>query len=327
VYSYGAVALLTACTVAIALGRPAIHLLRRWGCGQQVRDDGPKSHFGKQGTPTMGGVVIIAALVAGTVASAALLRGSAASGGQAGVIATVALVIGFGLVGFADDRAIIKHKRSLGLRAREKLALQFALAAGFLYLLWALGLANPVALVPFTAWGAVALGWWYYPLAAILIVLTSNSVNLTDGLDGLAAGLVGISGIAIGVIATQGGEPALSAMCWALAGGCFGFLWYNAHPARVFMGDTGALALGAALAGAAIVLKAELLLLVIGFLFYLEAASVIAQVLSFRFTGKRILRMSPLHHHLELKGWPEPQIVTRMWIVGALIGWLAVGFR
>ncbi len=326
-YSYGAVALLTAFAAAVALGRPAIYLLRRWGCGQQVRNDGPQSHLGKQGTPTMGGVVIIAALLAGIAASAALLRGSPARGGHAGVIATAALAVGFGLVGFADDRAIIKHKRSLGLRAREKLALQFALAAGFLYLLWALGLANPVALVPFTTWGAVALGWWYYPLAAILIVLTSNSVNLSDGLDGLAAGLVGISGIAIGVIATQGGEPALSAMCYALAGGCFGFLWYNAHPARVFMGDTGALALGAALSGAAIVLKAELLLLVIGIIFYVEALSVVAQVSSFRLRGKRILRMSPLHHHLELKGWPEPQIVTRMWIAGALIGWLAVGLR
>jgi len=311
-------ALVVAFAAAVALGRPAIRLLRGWGCGQQVRDDGPRSHYAKQGTPTMGGVVILAALIAGVAASAALMQGVGA-----GALATVALAIGFAVVGFVDDRAIIKHKRSLGLRAREKLVLQFALAAGFLYLLRGLGFVNPVVLVPFTS-KLVTLGWWYYPLAAVFIVLTSNSVNLSDGLDGLAAGLAAIAGLSVGVIATQRGEPAVSAMCYALAGGCFGFLWYNAHPARIFMGDTGALGLGAALAGAAVVLKSEIMLLIIGIIFYLEALSVIAQVAAFRLTGKRILRMSPLHHHLELSGWPEPRIVTRMWIVAALIGWAAV---
>ena len=192
-----------------------------------------------------------------------------------------------------------------------------------MYLLWAAGIVNPIALIPFSR-QLVWLGWWYYPAAVVFIVLTSNSVNLTDGLDGLAAGLAAIAGIAIGVIAAALAQPLLGVICYALAGACLGFLWYNAHPARVFMGDTGALALGAALAGAAVVLKAEALLLVIGVIFYLEALSVVAQVVSFRFTGKRILRMSPLHHHLELSGWPEPLIVARMWIAAGLIGWGAV---
>ena len=311
-------ALLAAFLIAVILGRPAISLLRRYGCKQHVRDDGPESHLDKEGTPTMGGVVIILALVAASALNGAL-------GATAGVAAmlVIALAIGFGLVGFLDDRSIIKHKRSLGLRAREKLVLQFALAAGFLYLLQALGMANPVMLVPFSD-RLFALGWWYYPVAAVFIVFTSNSLNLTDGLDGLAAGLAAIASISVGAIATLRGEPALSAISFALAGACLGFLWYNTYPARVFMGDTGSLALGAALAGAAVALKAELLLLIIGIIFYLEALSVIAQVVSFRFAGKRILRMSPLHHHLELSGWPEPQIVSRMWLIGGLIGWSAV---
>lgn len=310
--------LLAGFVVALALGRPAVALLGRHHYRQHVRDDGPQSHQGKEGTPTMGGVVILIALIAATLVGRALLG---RVGGAAVIV--VALAVGFGLVGFVDDRAIIKHKRSLGLRAREKLVLQFALAAGFLYLLWALGMTNPVVLIPFTErlW---TLGWWYYPGAAIFIVFTSNSLNLTDGLDGLASGLAAIAGIAVGAIATLQGQPALSAVCFGLAGACLGFLWYNAYPARVFMGDTGSLALGAALAGAAVALKSELLLLIIGAIFYLEALSVIAQVISFRLTSKRILRMSPLHHHLELSGWPEPQIVSRLWILGGLIGWGAV---
>jgi phospho-N-acetylmuramoyl-pentapeptide-transferase len=311
-------ALVSALVTALVLGLPAIRLLRRWGCRQHVRDDGPESHLDKAGTPTMGGVMIIIAFIA-----SAAVSGAFAAGFGAGPLLVIALTLGFGLIGFADDYAIIKHQRSLGLRAREKLALQFALAAGFLYLLHAVGFVNPVTLVPFSSrlW---SLGWWYYPLAALFIVFTSNSVNIADGLDGLAAGLAAIAGIAVAVIATAQGEPVVSALCFGLAGACLGFLWFNAHPARVFMGDTGSLALGAALAGTAIVLKAELLMLIIGVVFYLEAVSVIAQVASFRLTGKRILRMSPLHHHLELSGWPEPQIVYRMWLVGGVIGWGAV---
>lgn len=311
-------ALLAAFCIAFALGRPAIRLLRRYGCGQHVRDDGPQSHLGKEGTPTMGGVIIILALVAASALTGALGRG-------ASVAATLvmALAIGFGLIGFLDDRSIIKRRRSLGLRAREKLVLQFALASGFLYLLKALGIVNLVLLVPFSH-RLLALGWWYYPLALVFIVLTANSFNLTDGLDGLAAGLAAITGISVGAIATLRGEPALSAACFALSGACLGFLWYNTYPARVFMGDTGSLAIGGALAGVAVALKAELLLVIIGIIFYLEALSVIAQVAAFRLTGKRILRMSPLHHHLELSGWPEPQVVSRMWVVGGLIAWGAV---
>jgi len=312
------VALIAAFVVAVVLCRPAIALLRRHGYGQRVRDDGPQSHLDKRGTPTMGGIVIIVAFIAAVAISLPLIS---ASGGALTLV--LALTVGFGLVGLTDDWAIIKHKRSLGLRAREKLALQFILAAGFLYLLRGLGFVNLVVLVPFSD-ALLRLGWWYYPAAAVFIVLTSNSINLTDGLDGLAAGLAAIAGISVGVLASIRGEPAMSAALFALAGACIGFLWYNAHPARVFMGDTGSLALGAALAGAAIALKAELLLLVIGIIFYIEALSVIVQVAAFRLTAKRVLRMSPLHHHLELSGWPEPQIVARMWIAGSLIGWGAV---
>jgi phospho-N-acetylmuramoyl-pentapeptide-transferase len=312
------VALVAAFAVAAALSPLAIAVLRRHGYRQRVRDDGPQSHLNKQGTPTMGGIVIIVAFVAAVAVSQPLIG---AVGGA--VTLVIGLTVGFGLVGLADDWAIIKHQRSLGLRAREKLALQFVLAAGFLYLLRRLGFVNLVVLVPFGD-ALLRLGWWYYPAAAVFIVLTSNSINLTDGLDGLAAGLAAIAGVSLGALAIARGEPAMSAAVFALAGACVGFLWYNAHPARVFMGDTGALALGAALAGAAIAVKAELLLLIIGVIFYLEALSVIVQVAAFRLTAKRVLRMSPLHHHLELSGWPEPRIVARMWIAGALVGWGAV---
>jgi phospho-N-acetylmuramoyl-pentapeptide-transferase len=312
------VALVAAFAVAAALSPLAIAVLRRHGYRQRVRDDGPQSHLNKQGTPTMGGIVIIVAFVAAVAVSQPLVG---AVGGA--VTLVIGLTVGFGLVGLADDWAIIKHQRSLGLRAREKLALQFVLAAGFLYLLRRLGFVNLVVLVPFGD-ALLRLGWWYYPAAAVFIVLTSNSINLTDGLDGLAAGLAAIAGVSLGALAIARGEPAMSAAVFALAGACVGFLWYNAHPARVFMGDTGALALGAALAGAAIAVKAELLLLIIGVIFYLEALSVIVQVAAFRLTAKRVLRMSPLHHHLELSGWPEPRIVARMWIAGALVGWGAV---
>lgn len=312
------VALIAAFVIAALLGRPVIAALRKYGYGQHVRDDGPESHLGKEGTPTMGGVVIILALIVAFALTSSL--GPPVGGGS---LLVLALAVAFGLVGLIDDRSIIKHKRSLGLRAREKLVLQFAICAVFLYLLRRMGIVNPVMLIPFSD-RLVGLGWWYYPLAALFIVFMSNSVNLTDGLDGFASGLAAISGIAVGVIATVRGEPVLSALCFALAGACLGFLWYNAYPARVFMGDTGSLALGAALAGVAVVLKAELLLLVIGIIFCVEALSVIAQVASFRLTGRRVLRMSPLHHHLELSGWPEPQIVSRLWILGGVIGWSAV---
>ena len=305
-------ALTVAFLIALALGRPAISLLRRYGCGQHVRDDGPQSHLSKTGTPTMGGVVIVIALVA-----ASALMGALANAASAAVTLVIALAVGFGLIGFLDDRSIIRHQRSLGLRAREKLVLQFALAGGFLYLLTALDMINPVLPVPFSH-RLLTLGWWYYPAALIFIVLTANSLNLTDGLDGLASGLAAIAGISVGVIATLRGEPALSAVCFALAGACLGFLWYNTHPARVFMGDTGSLAIGGALAGVAIALKAELLFIVIGVIFYLEALSVIAQVISFKTTGKRVLKMSPLHHHFELSGWSEQRVVTTFWAVGAV---------
>jgi phospho-N-acetylmuramoyl-pentapeptide-transferase len=304
--------------IAALLGRPVIAVLRKYGCSQHVRDDGPASHLGKEGTPTMGGVLIIIAFIAAFALIVPL--GLPVGGGPLLVVATAAA---FGLVGFIDDRSIVKHKRSLGLRAREKLALQFAISAVFLYLLRRLGIVNLVMLVPFSD-RLISFGWWYYPVAAVFIVFTSNSVNLTDGLDGFASGLAAIAAICVGVIATVRAEPALGALCFALAGACLGFLWYNAYPARVFMGDTGSLALGAALACAVVVLKAEALFLVVGIIFYVEALSVIAQVMSFRLTGKRILRMSPLHHHLELSGWPEPQIVSRLWVLGGLIGWSAV---
>lgn len=292
--------------LVLALGPVTIAYLRRLKFGQAVRADGPQTHLKKSGIPTMGGVLIVAAAAVAT----ALV---APPGGR--VSLALAVTLGYFLVGFADDLLIVLHHRSLGLKARVKLFWQF---------LFGFGLAAAVALTPELGprvaipggTGVLELPIWAYILfGGLLMVGTTNAVNLTDGLDGLAAGTVTIAAVAYALIALGRGEVDLAVFAAAIAGGCLGFIWFNAPPAQVFMGDTGSLALGGALGSLALLTKAELWLAIIGGLFVAETLSVIIQVISFRLTGRRVFRMSPLHHHFELLGWPESKVVARFWLV------------
>lgn len=322
--------------VALFGTRWAIAFLSRRGFGQLIRDDGPTTHHSKRGTPTMGGAVIIAAVLAGYVAAHLLsLRGPTASG-----VLLLFLMIGLGSVGFTDDYLKIRNQRSLGLRSAAKLmgqafvaiifavaALQFEDANGLTPASSALSITRDTALVL----GPLLFLVWAY----LMIAATSNAVNLTDGLDGLATGAAAITFSAYALIGVwqfgQSCERSTGTGCYevrdpldlaliaaALAGACVGFLWWNTSPAQIFMGDTGSLALGGAMAGLAILTRTELLLLLMGGLFVVVTASVILQVASFRLTGRRIFRMAPLQHHFELRGWAEVTIVVRFWIVGFL---------
>ncbi|MDR5683043.1 MAG: phospho-N-acetylmuramoyl-pentapeptide-transferase [Armatimonadota bacterium] len=293
--------------VVLAVGPLAIPWLRAFA-RQPISEDAPPRHREKADVPTMGGVLMIAAVV---VTLLALWIGSRTLG-----IVFVAF-LGCGAAGLVDDLLKARRGRNLGLRAREKLAFQIpiGLAIGY-YAMEFTGLGSALVL----PWiGEVRLGWLYLPFAVLFMVGFTNGVNLTDGLDGLGAGTVAIAAVAYTGVALHVGRADVAAFAAALAGACLGFLWYNAHPAQVIMGDVGSQALGGALAAMAIVTKTELTLLVIGIVFVLEAASVVLQVAYFRATGgRRIFRSSPLHHHFELAGWAETQIVTRFWLVGSL---------
>jgi phospho-N-acetylmuramoyl-pentapeptide-transferase len=321
-------AALTALIVSFALGPWMIARLRRLKVGQHVRDDGPQSHLSKKGTPTMGGLLIIAALV-----GSALLW-SDLSNKYVWVVLFATLA--FGGIGLRDDYLKVVKKQSTGLRAKEKFGFQIAaaLVAG-LFLYYFSGDPEAAYLsVPFMKKMVIDLGWFYIPFAVVVMVGSSNAVNLTDGLDGLATGLVGIAATANAVIVYicgnrvlaeylkipyTPGSGELTVFCGALAGACLGFLWYNAHPAEVFMGDTGSLSLGGALGALALVTKHELILVITGGIFVAEAVSVMLQVASYKTTGKRIFKMAPIHHHFEQLGWPESKVIVRFWIVGIIL--------
>jgi phospho-N-acetylmuramoyl-pentapeptide-transferase len=305
-----------AMVVMVLIGPAFIRWLRRNEFGQNVRDDGPAGHKTKEGTPTMGGLAIwLAVLVPFLVFS----RFSVAS------ITVMIAAFGNAGIGFVDDWTKIARKRSLGLSARVKLLLQLALSllVGFIALRF-VGLDTRVDL-PFTDLRLQLGTVGFYVLVFLTISGFSNAVNLTDGLDGLAAGasaivLVAMAGIAfiIGRNASDPGISDLMVVAGCVGGACLGFLWYNAFPADVFMGDTGSLGLGGAIAGLAVVTGTELVLLIIGGLFVIEAASVTAQVLSYKLFRRRILLMAPLHHHFELKAWSETKIIVRFWILAGI---------
>jgi len=303
-----AIAFLTAAFVSLLIGPNAINILSRLKLRQTVSEDVPERHREKQGTPTMGGLIILLGAGVGTA-----IRWVA----YPKVLAAVLLIIGYAILGFVDDYLIVSRGRSLGLKARHKLLGQFVLAAAFLWWVYANRVLN-TSVVHFGNGIALDLGWVYYPLAVLMIVGMSNAVNLNDGLDGLAAGLTAITGLALGTLVFPALEGGLSIIAWALAGGCVGFLWYNTNPAKVFMGDTGSLSIGAGMAAIAVLGKAEFFYLLIGIVFVIEAVSVMIQVASFKLTGKRIFKMTPIHHHFELSGWPEQRIVVRFWIAGGL---------
>ena len=326
-------AVLTALLVTFVLGPSMIAWLRRLKVGQHVRNDGPQTHLAKQGTPTMGGLLIVAALV-----SSALLWSDLTN---KYVWVVLFATLAFGGIGFWDDYLKVVKKRSTGLRAIQKFGLQIIASAmiGF-FLYYNPGDPNSTSLsVPFLKRLFLDLGWFYIPFVVVVIVGSSNAVNLTDGLDGLAIGLVGIAATANAVIVYLGGNKIiaeylkilyipgsgeLTIFCGALLGASLGFLWYNAHPAEVFMGDVGSLSLGGALGTLAVVTKHELILVIVGGIFVIETVSVILQVGSYKLTGKRIFRMAPIHHHFEQIGWPESKVITRFWIVGIILALVSI---
>lgn len=299
--------------LAVIMGPLFIPLLRRLKFGQQIRTDGPQGHLKKAGTPTMGGTIILLAL------SLAVLRFADKS------IHTVILLLstlGYGLVGFLDDYIKIVFKRSLGLTARQKLLGQLIVSAIVCYLLIRAGHSTEL-IVPYFHW-SFNLGWLYFPFVAFLMLATTNAVNLNDGLDGLLAGTSAIAFGAYAVIAMNNSQPEAAIFCAAMIGAVLGFLVFNAHPAKVFMGDTGSLGIGGGLAAVAILTKAELLLVIIGGVFVVEVLSVIIQVVSFKTRGKRVFKMSPIHHHFELVGWSEWRVVVTFWISGLILAGLGL---
>jgi phospho-N-acetylmuramoyl-pentapeptide-transferase len=305
--------------LAAALPMPlAIKLLTRWGLRQSIREDVPSSHQKKAGTPTMGGAVMMAALLFTCFGLAFLWPRI----GQPS-IAVLALAAAYCAIGLIDDIVAVKRGRNLGLKARHKFLLQAVGAGLFIWYLASRPQISTATLVPFSS-RLLELGWSYYLLAALFVIGTANATNLTDGLDGLAAGLGAISAVCMGVVAGLHREQGPALICFALAGVCLGFLWFNLYPARIFMGDTGSMVIGATLAGAAIVSKQELALLLFGLIFFVEALSVILQVASFKTTGRRIFKMSPLHHHFELCGWSETQIAGRLWLISGLVSVLTL---
>lgn len=304
---------------ALALGPIVIPILRRLKAGQTIREEMSASHQAKAGTPTMGGLIFVIPAVLAT-----LIFAPRDGQGLARLLIALLLTVGHGLVGFADDYIKVVLKRSLGLRAREKLLSQVLLAAILGYgAVEVLGLGTDIT-IPYFNWSITLGKPLYYLLVLIIVWGTANAVNFADGLDGLLAGETVITFGFYGIfVAALLGQYDMAVLALALVGGAFGFLRYNHHPARVFMGDVGSFALGGALAAIAVLTKTEFLLVVVGGVYVVEAVSVILQVASFRLTGKRIFKMAPLHHHFELLGWSETKVLRLFWGVGLLMAVLA----
>ena len=294
--------------VGLALGPIVIKKLKEVHARQEEREEGPESHKYKAGTPTMGGILILVALTVSCLVF---------NGADISKLLALFLTLGNGCIGFLDDSVKALKKRNLGLTAKQKLAAQAAVSVIFCFVLKGV-LDFPTTLwIPLTAI-TVDLGPFYYILVFFMIVGATNAVNLTDGLDGLAAGSCAITSVAYVVIAVALGYGNIAVFGAALAGACLGFLFYNQHPAKLFMGDTGSLALGGGLAAMAVLTKTEILLIPAGALYVMEALSVILQVISFKTRGVRIFKMSPIHHHFELSGWSEVKVVTVFWVFSAI---------
>jgi phospho-N-acetylmuramoyl-pentapeptide-transferase len=299
--------------LAVILGPLFIPILRRLKFGQQIREEGPQGHQKKAGTPTMGGVIILIAL------TLVFLRFSDRS---LDVYVLLVASLGFGLIGFLDDYIKIAFKRSLGLTAKQKLLGQFLFAVAVCVLLY-IGGHNTDVGIPGTGW-VVPLGFLYYPFIILFMLGMTNAVNFTDGLDGLLSGTSAIAFGALAVIAMIRTEHEAAFFAAAMIGAVLGFLVFNAHPAKVFMGDTGSLGIGGGIVAVAILTKTELLLLLIGGVFVIEVLSVIIQVISFKTRGKRVFKMSPIHHHFELIGWSEWRVVITFWAVGLVLAGLGI---
>lgn len=317
-------ATLTSLLIALLIGPVLIRKLAHYQIGQNIRLDGPKTHLQKSGTPTMGGALILIAVGLGVMLWADMSNRY--------ILVTLVTTIGFGLIGFVDDYRKLVLKNSRGLSAWRKILWQSLIGLGVaLFLFWtAKSGAETRLILPFFKGISFELGLFYMLFVGLVIVGSSNAVNLTDGLDGLAilptvmiAGALGIFAYVSGnlnfakylFIPYLSGVGEIAVFCSAIVGAGLGFLWFNTYPAQIFMGDVGALGLGAALGVIAVIVRQELVLVIMGGVFVLETVSVILQVASFKLTGKRIFRMAPIHHHFELKGWPEPRVIVRFWII------------
>ncbi len=324
----GILGALTALIISLIIGPSMIRKLTMYKIGQNIRDDGPQAHLSKAGTPTMGGSLILVAVAISTVLWMDL--------GNRQVIIALTVTMLFGGIGFVDDYKKLKGGNSKGLSAKTKYFWQtvFGLGAAIYIYQTAVQPIETTLIIPFVKDLFIPLGIGFVALAYVVIVGTSNSVNLTDGLDGLAilptvmvAGALGVFAYVTGhvnfanylSIPYVNGVGELVVFCGALVGAGLGFLWFNTYPAQVFMGDVGALALGAALGVVAVLIRQELVLFIMGGVFVMETVSVILQVASFKLTGRRIFRMAPLHHHFELKGWPEPRVIVRFWIITVVL--------
>ena len=322
---------LTALLIAFIVGPALIKWLENRQVGQTIRDDPPERHQEKAGTPTMGGVLILLAVLTSTLLWAEWTNPY--------VWIVLGVTVGCGLLGFADDYTKAVRKKPEGIRALTKLLWQIAIACVAMIVLFRLPGFDAQISLPLVKDFHPSIGWAYVPLAAVFIVGFSNAVNLTDGLDGLAigptmitAGVIGLFAYVVGnsVIASYlelkyvPGVGTLAIICTALIGAGLGFLWFNAYPASLIMGDTGALALGGALSTVAVIIRQEVVLAIAGGIFLLEMFSVIVQVASYKLRRRRVFRMAPIHHHYELRGWPEPQIIVRFWIISVILGLIAV---
>ncbi|MDT8421655.1 MAG: phospho-N-acetylmuramoyl-pentapeptide-transferase [Desulfuromonadales bacterium] len=322
-------ATITALVISFILGPWLIRTLSKMQIGQSIRKVGPESHFRKEGTPTMGGSLILLAIILPTLMWADLTN--------IYVWVTLLVTTGYGVIGFSDDFFKVRRRSSDGISARTKLFWQLLIALVAALLLYQSEVSTALSL-PFFKTVNPDLGWLYVPFAMLVMVGASNAVNLTDGLDGLAIGPMIIAAATFLLLAYLAGNAKLAGylqitsvqgagelaiLCGSIVGAGLGFLWFNTYPAQVFMGDVGSLSLGGAIGTVAVITKQEFVLVIVGGIFVMEALSVIFQVMSFRLWGKRIFRMAPIHHHFELKGWPEPKIIVRFWIVSiilALIG-------
>ncbi len=328
-------ATVTALIICLLLGPLFIRILRRYQIGEQIRDDGPAHHKNKAGTPTMGGLIILAGIVIPTLLWANLTNFY--------VLMALLVTVWLGGLGYLDDYSKVIKKQKGGMVARKKFAGQLILGLLFGLLLTYMapdGQYDGTTSIPFFKNFMLNLSFLYIPFVMFVITGSSNAVNLTDGLDGLAIGLCGLCFMAfLGIVYVTGrldysnylqieyfpGTGELSIFCGAAVGSALGFLWFNSHPAEVFMGDTGSLALGGALGAIAILVKKELLLVIVGGVFVMTAMSVIIQVLSYRYRGgKRVFKMAPIHHHFELSGWSETKVVVRFWIMGAMCALLTL---
>lgn len=317
---------ITSVLLAMLAGPAFIRLLQKLQMGQAIRDDGPKSHLSKKGTPTMGGGLILLAIVVPTLLWSDLSNKN--------VWIAVITTLLFGVIGYIDDYRKVVKKNPKGLSAKQKLIGQTLVAFGAAYVIYILRDTPPDLKFPFLKDVSLNLGWFFIVFATFVIVGASNAVNLTDGLDGLAVGPTITTATTFLILAYCAGHVRiaeylqipyiagageLSIFLATVASACLGFLWFNTYPAQVFMGDVGSLSLGAALAVAAVITKNEILLALCGGIFVIEALSVMAQVASFKMTGKRVFKMAPIHHHFELKGWAEPKVIVRFWIISILL--------